>query len=644
MDMYNTGNPVGSTAPKDLSDNAQVFDRISVGTDPWVTSRLGQKLWSLSGMNYEFNNAQEGREAQFQDFLAASGFVWIGDYGAGLTFTSRSQYMVRDGNAYRLAASTTVPYTVTGNWALEQDKFTLVNSDQVLRQDLAESTGAGLVGAEAPDGTPVTVQALLKDMNPEYPVPAFSQTAAALQTGPMIVDLQGKLRSTNSPSDAAYNFDVLSNILAGLPNGAEIQMPARGLFLCDGGLIVDSTGVSLRGSNSGGAYDSAWLKFNDGADALTIKRAGFHMQGVILAGASNSATGFGNDVNHDCLNFEMPTNDCDAVIIDSGLLFFRDLITVKNATARNIRTNNVLFSGSRRAFSYTHLGGTEARDFEFYDNRYHGIGRETHTNAAIIYCEPAANVRGITVCGGVADFSVEIMRGYASNTNIKSVSMKGAQRGFINVDATGHGQGFVRRGFNVADATFQPEAGRTLAHSALRFAGTAGFYNLDGFVSMGSSGHGVEVDSIDACISNTLVHNAGQLADATYSGYLIGPNSARVTFAGLVEYKQGVLEAAANKAKYAVENAGTGTRFATQVEQFGLPAAASYSIAAGRVSFGPDPAIQPRRTSYAETAPTTGSWTTGDRVIKTTPVVGQPRAWVCSSGGTPGTWVSEGVL
>lgn len=641
---YNTNNPVGSTDPRDLYDNAGNLDKFVNGDAPFYPDRLGQQRKSWSGMEADFSSAQEGREAAFDQFLEASAFIWIGDYGAGLTFTSRSQYTVRDGNAYRLAVSTTIPYTSTGNWALEQTKFSLVNLDAILRQDLAEITGSELVGAESPAGTQVTVQDLLKEMNSEYPVAAYSQNAGALQTGPMIVNLQGKIRSTNSPSDAAYNYGVLSDILAGLPNGAELQMPARGLFLCDGGLIVDSFGISLHGSNSGGAYDSAWLKFNDGADALTIKKPGFHMRGVVLAGASSPVSGFGNDVAHDCLNFEMPTNDCDAVIVDSGLISFRDLIAVKNAAARNIRTNNVLFSGSRRAFSYTHLGGLEARDFEFYDNRYHGIGRETHSNAAIIYCEPAANVRGVTVCGGVADFSVEIMRGYASNTNIKSVSMKGAQRGFINVDATGHGQGFVRRGFNVADATYQPDTARTLPHSALRFMGAAGFYNLDGFVSMGSSGHGVEVDSADACISNTLVHNAGQLTDGTYSGYCVGPNSARVTFAGCVEYKQGVIEVVVNKAKYAVENAGTGTRFVTQVEQFGLTATASYSIAAGKVSFGPDPAIQPRRTSYAEAAPTTGSWTTGDRVIKVTPAVGQPKAWTCTLGGAPGTWVSEGVL
>ncbi|MEE3636622.1 hypothetical protein UIA24_20560 [Pseudomonas sp. AL 58] len=641
---YNTNNPVGSTDPRDLYDNAGNLDKFVNGDAPLYPDRLGQQRKSWSGMEADFSSAQEGREAAFDQFLEASAFIWIGDYGTGLTFTSRSQYTVRDGYAYRLAESTTIPYTSTGNWALEQTRFSLVNSDDILRQDLAEPGGADRVGAIGPTGSATTVQHAIENISNEYPVAAYSQNAGALQTGPMIVNLQGKIRSTNSPSDAAYNFGVLSAILAGLPNGAELQMPARGLFLCDGGLIVDSIGVSLRGSNSGGAYDSAWLKFNDGADALTVKKAGFHMHGVLLVGASDPTTGFGSDVAHDCLNFEMPALNCDAVISNSGLAFFRDLVTVKNATARNIRINDSTFSGSRRCFSYTHLGSVEARDFEFYDNRYHGIGRESHVDAAIIYCESGANVRGVTICGGLADFSVELMRGYASNTNIKSVAMKGAQRGYIAPDSTGHAQGFDRRGFIMADGSYQMDGNRAIPSSAVSLKGTGGFYAIDGFVSYGSSGHGVEVESIDACVSNTLIHNASQFADAMYSGYYIGGSSARVTFAGCVEYKQGAQTAPANKAKYAVENFGAGTRFSTQVNQFGLLAASSYFIQSGKVSFGPDPRIQARRTAYADTVPTTGTWTAGDRVVRETPLVGSPKAWVCTAGGTPGTWVSEGVL
>ena len=43
-------------------------------------------------------------------------------------------------------------------------------------------------------------------------------------------------------------------------------------------------------------------------------------------------------------------------------------------------------------------------------------------------------------------------------------------------------------------------------------------------------------------------------------------------------------------------------------------------------------------------APASGSWARGDRVFNSAPSVGNPKSWVCTVAGTPGTWVSEGNL
>lgn len=48
--------------------------------------------------------------------------------------------------------------------------------------------------------------------------------------------------------------------------------------------------------------------------------------------------------------------------------------------------------------------------------------------------------------------------------------------------------------------------------------------------------------------------------------------------------------------------------------------------------------------AVAAAAPTTLRWELGDRVINSTPTVGQPKARVCTAPGVPGTWVSEGNL
>jgi hypothetical protein len=45
-----------------------------------------------------------------------------------------------------------------------------------------------------------------------------------------------------------------------------------------------------------------------------------------------------------------------------------------------------------------------------------------------------------------------------------------------------------------------------------------------------------------------------------------------------------------------------------------------------------------------DAAPTTGTWTIGDAVIRRTATVGGAKGWRCTAAGTPGTWTSEGAL
>lgn len=56
------------------------------------------------------------------------------------------------------------------------------------------------------------------------------------------------------------------------------------------------------------------------------------------------------------------------------------------------------------------------------------------------------------------------------------------------------------------------------------------------------------------------------------------------------------------------------------------------------------PVYQPQIVTYATAAPTVGTWAAGDRVVNSAPSAGNPKAWVCTVAGSPGTWVSEGNL
>jgi hypothetical protein len=56
------------------------------------------------------------------------------------------------------------------------------------------------------------------------------------------------------------------------------------------------------------------------------------------------------------------------------------------------------------------------------------------------------------------------------------------------------------------------------------------------------------------------------------------------------------------------------------------------------------PIPQTFKTAYGAAAPAFNSWTKGDRVINSSPAVGQPKSWICTTTGVPGVWVSEGNL
>lgn len=144
---FNTGNPVeptGSTDPRDLKDNAPIIDKLVNSSSLTWPGRLGKILKTWAGMTADFIALLADMSVRFQQFLVSSGYVSLGTYAAGITFTDRNQYVERGGQFYKPAMSVPLPYTTTGTWATEQSKFVMLG-DNVLRQELGSATGAALV-------------------------------------------------------------------------------------------------------------------------------------------------------------------------------------------------------------------------------------------------------------------------------------------------------------------------------------------------------------------------------------------------------------------------------------------------------------------------------------------------------------------
>ena len=155
---HNTGNPIGSTSPKDLSDNSRNLDYLCLGPDHSYCDRKGVPRKSWAGMEQDFDNDRVRRDSefggdqavrseQFNRLMASSGFEPPVPYAAGITLERPTQSVTYQGNDYRVK-SQFLPLLTTA-WAIDESKLKLIGDDS-LRQELAFSTDpnkmAGMVG------------------------------------------------------------------------------------------------------------------------------------------------------------------------------------------------------------------------------------------------------------------------------------------------------------------------------------------------------------------------------------------------------------------------------------------------------------------------------------------------------------------
>lgn len=164
MTTYNTGNPLGSTAAKDLFDNAQNLD-IAVNSEALTWLDRGP-----SGI-HRTRKTYAGIEQDAITAISQIGYIYTVPlvYTAGIVITLPNQIFSKDGEFYKIAPGVTLPYTTTGDWVTEQTNFRSVG-DAALRSQLGSSSGSlgvSLVkGAPRVVGTVAEMLALPSAVNP----------------------------------------------------------------------------------------------------------------------------------------------------------------------------------------------------------------------------------------------------------------------------------------------------------------------------------------------------------------------------------------------------------------------------------------------------------------------------------------------
>ena len=134
MTIHATFNPIGSTNPKDLIDNAQNLDYLILGPLLSYPDRRGVNRLSWAGIESAFAAAQAQRAADYTASEANRGYEAPVPYAAGVTLTRVTQLVQYSSELYKAKAGT-LPWTTTGVFATDSAKLVSVG-DAALRQDL----------------------------------------------------------------------------------------------------------------------------------------------------------------------------------------------------------------------------------------------------------------------------------------------------------------------------------------------------------------------------------------------------------------------------------------------------------------------------------------------------------------------------
>jgi hypothetical protein len=279
MTTYSTGNPIGSTDPRDLSDNSENFDRAvnNIATATWV-DRFGVSRVSLA--------AQLG-------YVGTGTGGAIESYAAGLVMGTYNTIILYSGEFYRPSASATLPYTTTATLPDVDSNLASVG-DAVLRQDLASQTagqGASLVSMEGGPTVEAAVTAL-ESLAADFvtSVELASETAGQ---GASLVSMEG------GPSVQ----DAVAGLLAG--GGTETPPP------------TDPNEWS---------QEPVWIaRPNVGENNLNLKMWPIEVHSI--------------GEQYVLLFNRVPSNPTEASLIVTGLAFSNDLINWKESAASPIFKN-----------------------------------------------------------------------------------------------------------------------------------------------------------------------------------------------------------------------------------------------------------------------------------------------------------------
>lgn len=278
---HNTGNPIGSTSPKDLSDNARNLDYLVSGDETAYPDRKGVPRKSWKGIEgehnadqarrqSEFNTAQGDRGVQFDALMEATGYEPPIPYVPGILLDRTTKTVSYLGNEYR-AKGSFIPLT-TSNWAADEVKLRLIGDDS-LRQDIFAYLPS------VSDYPGATDQAV------------FSAAIGGLNSrGGGTLNIPMKHWSFTGPIVATISTSIVLNFLGGSVLDQAFDSDMFIITLAEGGSINFAGSAEIKCSFAGRSASSAIIKVTGSG-----KLRDFVISGVLRyrAGGPNSQFKYG---------------------------------------------------------------------------------------------------------------------------------------------------------------------------------------------------------------------------------------------------------------------------------------------------------------------------------------------------------------
>lgn len=348
--------------------------------------------------------------------------------------------------------------------------------------------------------------------------------------GDGVTDDTSAIQAALDVSDTVYFPDGLYLITQ-----LNINRFAQTIFADAGGGIYGGSGVSLKTNATSG-------------NMLVVTKPIFKAINIVFIGSSDTIER-GSNITTTGVYMEGSTQkDLDATFTACG---FFALNTGVKANGTNVVFQSTEFSNCTYGFQ-SKTGAWENRGFLFESCKFHSMGK-TGTTSYCVNINPTHDVQDVVISGATyVDDCMTLFYGFASLLQIIGVAMPRSRGTAIILDSTGHGQAATRRNAMISSLNYFAfeDINTSVANSAITATGQMALV-IDNILVGGCGGHGIFCDVASATIKNVTVHDAGQFANNTYSGIIIG-GSSPATLNNITVLQDRRNTVIANKAKYGV--------------------------------------------------------------------------------------------